>query len=52
MPLPSAALLAALAFAALSGCGQMGPLYMPTEEATPEKPAVPQETTTQQSDES
>ncbi|MCB1689790.1 MAG: hypothetical protein KDI33_14940 [Halioglobus sp.] len=32
-------LLLALAFAVLTGCGQMGPLYMPPEE-TPPPPAL------------
>lgn len=33
-------LLLAVAFTTLSGCGQMGPLYMPAEEAPPVPPPV------------
>lgn len=32
------ALLIAVAFCALTGCGQTGPLYMPTEEAPQAQP--------------
>ena len=36
------ALLIAIAFATLNGCGQMGPLYMPPpEETAQDKPATP-----------
>jgi predicted small lipoprotein YifL len=35
------ALLTAVAFAALTSCGQMGPLYMPSEETPPEQSAEP-----------
>ena len=34
------ALLIAVVFFALAGCGQTGPLYMPKEE-TPKPPAAP-----------
>ena len=42
------ALFIAIAFATLSGCGQTGPLYMPTEEA-PVPPAIPADSAAQQS---
>jgi len=41
MPYSITALLIAVAFATLTGCGQMGPLYMPPpEEASQDKPAT------------
>jgi predicted small lipoprotein YifL len=38
MQLSVTALLLAVAFCALIGCGQTGPLYMPTEEAPATQP--------------
>jgi predicted small lipoprotein YifL len=38
MQLSVTALLIAVAFCALIGCGQTGPLYMPPDEATEAKP--------------
>ncbi len=50
------ALLIAVAFASLGGCGQTGPLYMPPEPVpatTPQaQPAAPADTTGQQTPES
>lgn len=41
MPYSIAALLIAIALATLTGCGQMGPLYMPPpEETSQDKPTA------------
>jgi predicted small lipoprotein YifL len=45
MPYPLTLLLIVLTIAPLAGCGQTGPLYMPTEEA-PHPPAAPVDAST------
>ncbi len=60
MPYSVTALLIAVAFASLSGCGQTGPLYMPPEpvpETAPEpvpqaQPAAPADSAEQSTKES
>jgi predicted small lipoprotein YifL len=42
-----AALALAVALPLLGGCGQMGPLYMPKEEAPQSKPAEQADTSAQ-----
>lgn len=43
MPNLARTLLASLAFAALAGCGQMGPLYLPDEDPAGNEPGAPSE---------
>jgi|MDSY01.1.fsa_nt_gb predicted small lipoprotein YifL len=49
MPYSRTIMLIVLTVAALSGCGQTGALYMPSEEA-PRPPAAPVDGAVQQSD--
>ena len=46
------ALLIAVAFATLSGCGQTGPLYMPPEDVPKPPPAEPVKSAEQQNKDS